>query len=195
MRNVRPVHLQFALFVCLRKQKNAFIKGRLVHSWLRTGRKHNFYGQIEVHEFLKYADPICALSLSRKHLLWWDRMGQTVTEWVSACVSVCGIRRLVQPTGSPAANQTGWTETGPPLPLSRVAYRTEAQHQTSPQSAMTSETSDGRSSGTERRYTNNESRAIRGHQLRNLAEKQKYRDLTSWQTHVSRYYKCWNINW
>lgn len=96
---------------------------------------------------------------------WWVRQDganswghfRSVNEWVSMCVFVCSMRRLVRPTGSPTANQTGWKETGPPLPLSRVVYRTEPQRWTSPQSATPSETSDGLPSGTVRRHTRNES--------------------------------------
>ncbi len=98
---------------------------------------------------------------SRRHLVWWARTGQTVgnmlevcvCEWVSLCVFVLQCEEA-SPTGSPTANQTGWTETGPPLPLSHVAYRTEPQRQTGPQFATPSETSDGPPSGTERHVMN-----------------------------------------
>ncbi len=73
-------------------------------------------------------------------------------------------KETICPTESPTANQTGWTGTGPPAPLSRVAYRTEPQRRTSPQSATPSETSDLPLYETERRDRANESQqAIHGH--------------------------------
>ena len=98
---------------------------------------------------------------SRRRLVWWShRMGRTVGGHVRCehvWFFVCSMRKLVRPTESPAANQTGWTETGPPLPLSRAAYRTVPRRWTSPRSATPSETSDEPPSGTETRHTSKES--------------------------------------